>query len=107
VMLFSFHYGHDSQIFPCALVHWFKLVSNEPNPGNGMWVVKPSFLDLELNTQELSIIHIDTIVRATHLLPIFSEGCVPQKATFHEFLDTYCRFYVNKFADHHSFEIAS
>ncbi|KAG2039375.1 hypothetical protein BDR03DRAFT_860107, partial [Suillus americanus] len=33
---FSFHYGHDSQIFLCALVHWFKLVSDEPNPGNGM-----------------------------------------------------------------------
>ncbi|KAG2039374.1 hypothetical protein BDR03DRAFT_860002, partial [Suillus americanus] len=58
-------------------------------------------------TQELSIIHIDTIICATHLLPIFSEGCVPQKATFHETLDTYCQFYVNKFADHHSFEIVS
>ncbi|KAG1871740.1 hypothetical protein DFJ58DRAFT_713741 [Suillus subalutaceus] len=77
--------------FPCALVHWFKLVSDEPDPGNGMWMVKPSFLDLELNTLELSIIH----------------EFVPQKATFHETLDTYCGFYVNKFADHHSFEIAS
>ncbi|KAG2040852.1 hypothetical protein BDR03DRAFT_932487 [Suillus americanus] len=94
-------------IFLCALVHWFKLVFDEPNPGNGMWMVKPSFLDLELNTQELSIIHIDMIIRATHLLPIFSKGCVPQKATFHETLDTYRRFYVNKFADHHSFEIVS
>ncbi|KAG2041499.1 hypothetical protein BDR03DRAFT_932314 [Suillus americanus] len=94
-------------IFPCALIHWFKLVSDEPNPGNGMWMVKPSFLDLELNTRELSIIHINMIIRATHLLPIFGKGCVPQKATFHETLDTYRQFYVNKFADHHSFEIAS
>lgn len=50
---FSFSYGHDLETFPCALVHWFKLVSDEPNPGNGMWMVKPSFLDLELDTQEL------------------------------------------------------
>ncbi|KAG1814299.1 uncharacterized protein BJ212DRAFT_1447590 [Suillus subaureus] len=104
---FSFHYGCDLETFPCALVHWFKLVSDEPNPGNGMWMVKPSFLDLELNTQELSIIHVDTIVCAAHLLPIFGEEFVPEKATFHETLDTYCGFYVNKFADHHSFEIAS
>ncbi|KAG2156780.1 uncharacterized protein EDB93DRAFT_1246971 [Suillus bovinus] len=48
---FSFHYGHDLETFPCALVHWFKLISDEPNPGNGMWMVKPSFLDLELHTR--------------------------------------------------------
>ncbi|KAG2037780.1 hypothetical protein BDR03DRAFT_933822 [Suillus americanus] len=93
--------------FPCALVHWFKLVSDEPDPGNGMWMVKPSFLDLELNTWELSIIHVDMIVCAAHLLPSFGEEFVPEKATFHETLDTYCGFYVNKFTDHHSFEIAS
>ncbi|KAG1889687.1 uncharacterized protein F5891DRAFT_1131772 [Suillus fuscotomentosus] len=106
---FSFHhgYGHDLKTFPCALVHWFKLVFDEPDPGNGMWMVKPSFLDSELDTRELSIIHIDTIVRAAHLLPIFGNEFVPEKATFHETLDIYCVFYVNKFADHHSFEIAS
>ncbi|KAG1862088.1 hypothetical protein DFJ58DRAFT_715350 [Suillus subalutaceus] len=104
---FSFHYGRDLETFPCALVHWFKLVSDKPDPGNGMWMVKPSFLDLELDTQELSIIHIDVIIHAAHLLPIFGEEFVPQKVTFHETLDTYCGFYVNKFADHHSFEIVS
>jgi hypothetical protein len=104
---FSFHYGCDLETFLCTLVHWFKLVSDKPDPGNGMWMVKPSFLNSELDTRELSIIHIDTIVHAAHLLPIFGNEFVPEKATFHETLDIYCAFYVNKFADHHSFEIAS
>ncbi|KAG2030037.1 hypothetical protein BDR03DRAFT_936739 [Suillus americanus] len=104
---FSFHYGRDFQTFPCALVHWFKLVSDKPNPRNGMWILKPSFLNLELNTRELSIIHVNTIVHAALLLPIFGEEFVPEKATFHKTLDTYCGLYVNKFTDHHSFEIVS
>ncbi|KAG1863685.1 hypothetical protein F4604DRAFT_1882171 [Suillus subluteus] len=95
---FSFCYGCDLETFPCALVHWLKLVSDEHDPGNGMWMVKPFFLNLELNTRELSIIHVDMIVCAAHLLPIFGKEFVPQKATFHETLDTYY---------HYSFEIAS
>ncbi|KAG2035375.1 hypothetical protein BDR03DRAFT_1012544 [Suillus americanus] len=34
----------ECMTFPCALVHWFKLVSDEPDPGNGMWMVKPSVI---------------------------------------------------------------
>jgi hypothetical protein len=52
------------------------------------------------------IIHLDTIVQASHLLPVFGEECVSKTLSFTDTLDTFTRFYVNKYADHHTFEIA-
>ncbi|KAG1720847.1 hypothetical protein EDB19DRAFT_1589336, partial [Suillus lakei] len=54
--------------FLCTLIHWFKLIANEPNPDIGMWMVQPSFY--ADSSQKLSIIHVDTIIHACHLLPI-------------------------------------
>jgi hypothetical protein len=69
-----------------------------------MWIV-------ELDTSDdgetiVSIIHLDTIVRASHLLPVFGEERVSMTLSFTDTLDTFTRFYVNKYADHHAFEIA-
>ncbi|KAG1847753.1 hypothetical protein C8R48DRAFT_615388, partial [Suillus tomentosus] len=50
-------------------------------------------------------VHIDTIVRAAHLLPIFGEAFVPEKTKLASSY-IYCGFHANKFADHHSLEIA-
>ncbi|KAG2136068.1 uncharacterized protein EDB93DRAFT_789740 [Suillus bovinus] len=60
----------------CALILWFKLAFGEPDP---LWMVKSSFLDSKPDTQELSIIHIDTFVRAAHLRSIFGGGFVQEK----------------------------
>ncbi|KAG2084606.1 uncharacterized protein F5147DRAFT_748792 [Suillus discolor] len=92
--------------FPCALIHWFKLFANEPNPDTGMWMVRPSF-HAESRSRELSIVHVDTIVRACHLLPIFDTHFTPEHIMLHNILDLWPSFYVNKFMDHHMFEIAS
>ncbi|KAH7905419.1 hypothetical protein BJ138DRAFT_1118492 [Hygrophoropsis aurantiaca] len=100
---FSFEFRHQS--FPCALVHWFELVANEPDDDTGMWMVKPHrTVD---GSRELAVIHIDCIYRATHLLPIFGQDFVPDNLKFHQTLDTFPGFYVNKFADHHAFELAA
>ena len=61
----------------------------------GMWVVEPDILDDR--RPQTAVIHLDTIVHLAHLLPIYEE----ERA-----LDTFSEFYVNKFADHHAFEIA-
>jgi hypothetical protein len=53
-----------------------------------------------------TILRLDTIVRAAHLLPIFGHGYVSPTLSFSDTLDRFDRFYVNKYADHHSFEIA-
>ncbi|KAG2089812.1 hypothetical protein BD769DRAFT_1395925 [Suillus cothurnatus] len=29
---------HSQETFPCAVVHWFKLIANELNPDTGMWM---------------------------------------------------------------------
>ena len=101
-LLFSF--SHDGIEYPCALVHWFSHVGDSPDDHTGMWVVEPD----TLNDGEpfMSIIHLDTIVRASHLLPVFGEGHVSRTLQFTDTLDTFTRFYVNKYIDYHAFEIA-
>ncbi|KAG1906586.1 uncharacterized protein F5891DRAFT_1125454 [Suillus fuscotomentosus] len=81
--------------FPCALIHWFKLFANKPNPDTGMWMSR---------SRELSIVHVDTIVCACHLLPIFDAHFTPEHITLHNILDLWPSFYVKKFIDHHAVE---
>ena len=70
-----------------------------------MWMVKPFFL--KDGSKNLAVIHIDSIVRSTHLLPIFENKRVPPYVNFHNLLDIYHSFYINRFADHHAFQLAS
>jgi hypothetical protein len=56
---------------------------------------------------ELSVIPISTIYHAAHLLPVFGEMPVPRELKFSDSLDVFQSFYINKFADHHTFEIAA
>ncbi|KAG2090578.1 hypothetical protein BD769DRAFT_1632037 [Suillus cothurnatus] len=92
-VLCFFSFCHSGETFPCALIHWFKCINNEPDTDTGLWM--------------LSVIHLDTIIRASHLLPIFGDGFIGDHVTFHNSLDSFAGFYVNKFVDHNSFEIAS
>ncbi|KAH9021445.1 hypothetical protein EDB85DRAFT_1871864 [Lactarius pseudohatsudake] len=68
-----------------------------------MWLV-----EREYNWDQkphLAVVHIDTIFRAVHLLPYFGQEHVRKGFSYTDTLDTYANFYVNKYADHHSFEI--
>ena len=83
-----FSFTHTNcQIFPCALVHWFDRVTDEPDELTGMWMVSPSFL--EDGWHNLAVIHVDSIVRAAHLLPIFGDELVPPYISFHNSLSIY------------------
>ncbi|KAJ7830779.1 hypothetical protein B0H13DRAFT_2240600 [Mycena leptocephala] len=83
-------------IYPCALVTWFSAIGYEP--------LEP---DLDANGErEMSIIHLDTILRAAHLLPVHGDDPVPRHFKHTRSLDLFAAFYVNKYADHHSHEIA-
>ncbi|KAG1753440.1 hypothetical protein EDB19DRAFT_1892763 [Suillus lakei] len=94
-VLCFFSFCHSGEIFPCALIY----------PDVGMWMVRPSFH--EDGPREPSIIHPDTIIRVSHLLPIFGDDFIEDDITFHNSLDLFEGYYVNKFVDHNSFEIAS
>jgi len=101
-LFFSFSYNGNKH--PCALVDWFSCVDDGPNENTGMWVVEPDIQ--EDGTRFTSIIHLDTIVRAAQLLPVFGQGLVSRTLTLSDTRDEFTSFYVNKYADHHSFEIA-
>ena len=102
-LLFSFK--HEDTIFPCALVHWFSRVGNSPDECSGMWIVKPDLA--EDGTHVASVIHLDAIFRAAHLMPVYGNDAVPRYLSFTQTLDAFNSYYVNKYIDHHAFEIAS
>ena len=103
-MRLFFSFSHDGVYYPSALVHWFSHVGDLPDEHMGMWVVEPDVLDN--SGPFMSIIHLDTILQASHLLPVFGQGRVLKTLQFTDTLDTFTRFYVNKYIDHHAFEIA-
>ena len=87
VHLFSFELG--DKLLSCALVHNFSKSFNKPEPDNGMWVVEPN-IDNH-GYQVMSVMHIDSIVCAAHLLPVFKgDAAIPRN--------------VNKHVDYHVFE---
>jgi hypothetical protein len=97
-------FKHNGIEFPCALVTWFSAIGDEPCPDIGMWMVEP---DVDHRGQRmLDIIHIDTILRGAHLIGIYGEDFLPRYFPHSASLDRFKAFYINKYADHHSHEIA-
>ena len=63
-LFFSFIYNNIK--YPCALVHWFSCVAEPAESDTELWAVEPEFADD--GRRFTSVIHLDTIVRAAHLL---------------------------------------
>jgi hypothetical protein len=89
--------------YPCAVVRWFNRVGNTPDDNTGMWMVEPSSVD---HHAHFAVIHVDTIFRSAHLIPVYGTDMLPLTIKSHHVLDIFTLFYVNKYADHHAFEIA-
>ena len=100
LLLFSFVINEE-QHHQCALIHWFSLFGDQPDPDNGMWVVTPDYFG---NAPSLSVIHVDSIFRAAHLLPIFNNAPLPRTLNYTSTLDSFRGFYVNKYIDYHAYE---
>jgi hypothetical protein len=100
-LFFSFY--HEGVDYPCALVCWFTRVADSPDDCMGMWVVRPLADNEEC---PCPIIHLNTVVHAAHLLPVFGSGNVSKKLSFTDTLDTFKTFYVNKFVNNHAFKTA-
>lgn len=90
--------------YECALVHWYREEDNEPDDLTGMWIVEKEYD--HRGDPYTSVIHIDSILRAAHLIPVFGTRAVDIHHDFRKTLDTYDRFYVNKYIDCHANEIA-
>ncbi|KAF7341721.1 hypothetical protein MSAN_02070600 [Mycena sanguinolenta] len=103
VLLFmSFKYSGVT--YPCALVTWFSAIGDEPCPDIGMWMVEA---DTDRRGRRvMDIIHVDTILRGAHLIGIYGNSSLPRHIKYSDTLDSFSKFYVNKYADHHANEIA-
>ncbi|KAG1856602.1 hypothetical protein C8R48DRAFT_749163 [Suillus tomentosus] len=100
---FSFKYLGKK--YPCVLIQWFDKIGDCPDEDTGMWMVRPGVL--EDGSPNLSVIHIDTVYRAAHLMPVYGPDFIPHTLKFYHSYDAFRSFYVNRYADHHAFEIAS
>ena len=98
-----FSFETEDQVYRCALVQNFCKTFTDPDPDNGMWVVEPKhFAD---DSRFMSIVHINSIICATHLLPIFRGfSDLPRQLKFSLTLDSFRAFYINKYMDYHAFE---
>ena len=99
-LFFSFSY--DGKKYPCALVEWFSRIGRSPDSETGMWKVRP---DTRRGQHLCSVIHLNSILRGAHLLPIFGNRFLPINFDYTHSLDAFAGYYVNHFADHHSHEI--
>ena len=100
-VLCFFSFVVDSELHQCALVHWFSIFGDQPDPDNGMWVVTPDHFG---SSPSVSVIHIDSIFCAAHLLPIFNANPLPRTLNYMSTLDSFKGFYVNNYIDYHAYE---
>ncbi|KAF8264880.1 hypothetical protein EI94DRAFT_1772541 [Lactarius quietus] len=102
VLVAFLSFSHNDTVYPCALIDCFKHVGWGPDPVTGMWRVHP---ELVSSKPIQSVVHIDTILRNVHLIPVFGTGSIPHHLHYSKSLDVFSSYYVNKYADHHSFEV--
>lgn len=102
-LFFSFH--HNEKKYTSAFVRWFEAFGDTPCPETGMWRVQPD-MGTSYNHRVHSVIHIDSILRAFHLIGISGSSFTPYNLTPSHSLQAFKSYYVNKYADHHAHEIA-
>ncbi|KAI0323375.1 hypothetical protein GY45DRAFT_1264667 [Cubamyces sp. BRFM 1775] len=95
-------FTYDFVLYQCALVEWFEIVGDEPDPVMGMWVVEP---DIQNGERAISLISIDSIVRSCHLIGVYGHTRIPNDFCFSDTLDAFRRYYVNPYADYHINEL--
>ncbi|EIW76371.1 hypothetical protein CONPUDRAFT_130963 [Coniophora puteana RWD-64-598 SS2] len=98
-LFFSFKY--DTTTYRCALIQWMVPAGDRPDEDTGLWVVRPEFLNGRAN---LAVISLDSISRAAHLIGTYGRAPIPEDLEFHQSLDAFRAFYVNRYVDHHSHE---
>jgi hypothetical protein len=101
-LFFSFRFR--GEFYPCALVHWYCRIGDSPDKDTGMWRVRE-----ECNADgspSAAVLHLDSLVRAAHLIGVYGKHFIPKGLSPEQSLDQFKSYYVNKFIDHHSFEIA-
>ncbi|KAL1721408.1 hypothetical protein EV715DRAFT_288545 [Schizophyllum commune] len=90
VMMF-FDFEHRGVHYPCALVEWFSREEDTPDADTGMWIVSA---DGEDGERDISVVHIDTILRLAHLIPVYGTDFLPSRGIhFSNSLDIFDTFF--------------
>ena len=94
------------EVFECALIHEFCKTFTDPDLDNGLWILEPDYNNDGYRI--MSVVHIDSIIRAAHLLPVFKDiAPIPREINFTDTLNVFKAFYLNKYIDYHAFETLS
>ncbi|KAG2107503.1 uncharacterized protein F5147DRAFT_577773 [Suillus discolor] len=101
----SFSFTFRGVLYPCALIRWFSTIGDRPCPETGMWMVEPE-LDADSGERLVSVVHLETIMRPAHLIPVYGSHLLPCDITHSDSLMAFEVFYINKYSDYHTFEIA-
>lgn len=100
-LFFSFVMGEET--FECALIHEFCKTYLDPDPDTGMWVIEPDYNGDRYRI--MSVVHVNSIIRAAHLLPVFRDGSpILREINFTHMLNVFKAFYLNKYIDYHAFK---
>ncbi|KAH7903269.1 hypothetical protein BJ138DRAFT_976095, partial [Hygrophoropsis aurantiaca] len=100
-VLAFFSFRFETQTYPCAVIRWFKKLDTAADENTGMWIVQPGHN--EDGDRNIAVIHIGTIFRAAHLIPVYGSNFIKDDITYYNAYDSFQSFYVNKYADHHAF----
>ncbi len=73
--------------YPCALVRWFLPVGDEPDDLTGMWVVEPDYT--ADGSSLYGVVHLDTILRAAHLILVFGDAIILANFHYSQSLDAF------------------
>lgn len=95
-----FSFFHEDVRYPCALVNWF-MPDEERDFVTGMWVVRPEKV---AGRRTIGIIHLDSVFRACHLMPVFGNTMMPPHFQFSDSLSAFKAFYLNHYIDFHARE---
>ncbi|KAJ7923957.1 hypothetical protein B0H13DRAFT_1602154 [Mycena leptocephala] len=68
-----------------------------------MWIVEPEFRG---KGRLVTILHLDSLLRVAHLIPVFGSTHIPIGFSYRYSLDAFKAFHVKKYIDHHANEIA-
>ncbi|EIW83868.1 hypothetical protein CONPUDRAFT_119271 [Coniophora puteana RWD-64-598 SS2] len=103
-VLAFFKFSLQGKTYECAVVHWYGYYSDERDELTGMYIVQPQYR--KDGSRHIAVVDVDTMVRGCHLLPVFGKDTIPEGMTCHDSLDSFDGYYVNRFVDHHAFELA-
>lgn len=99
LLFFLFYDPYLNKEIPCVLVNLVIPQGDNPDEVTGMWMVCPEY---QGSIQTLKVIHLDSIARGAHLLPVYGSGFLPEDFHYSFALDAFKFFFVNHYVNHHA-----